>query len=264
MAFTSLLVPLDYGPHADRALGVAAALASSAGLPIELLTVTDPRLDPTDDEAELARRAAEIAPVRATCTVLREDGVGGALTRALLERPTALPVIGTAAAGPIAELFEPGVWEIALGATGRPALMVGPHVGKGGTGGDRIVMAVTASSQPRPLARAVGEWADTFDAEVSVVDVLGRGGLAAPQEQYALRTASRALEDRGRLAPVSVVHGDDLDDAVRDVARRSPAILAVSTQHWTTPERVHRSSLARDVVRIASVPILLVPAAVVG
>ena len=119
-------------------------------------------------------------------------------------------------------------------------------------------MAVTASTHPQRLAQAVCTWAETFDAAVSVVDVVGDGGLARGEAQFTLREVSFALRLRDLAAPISVVHADDLADALRDLSRRSPAIIAITTGHWTTPDRVHRS-LARDVVRSANVPILLVP-----
>jgi nucleotide-binding universal stress UspA family protein len=259
MTFTSLLVPIDYGPHADRALRVAAEVAAQADLPVELITVTDPRLDPEDDEAEMLRRAEELRPVPCTVSIVREHDVGAALTRALVDRPDALPVIGTAAARTLAEMLDPGVWPPTLHATGRPALVVGPKVVEGDVRPDRLVMAVTASTQPRALARAVCTWADTFDAIVSVVDMVGQGGLASGEAQYTLREVSLALRCRDLPAPISVVHADDLADALRELSCRSPAILAITTGHWTAPDRVHRS-LARDVVRSANVPVLLVPA----
>ena len=258
MTFTSLLVPIDYGPHADRALRVATDIAALADLPVELITVTDPRLDPEDDQGEMLRRAEEVRPVPCTIAIVREDDIGAALTQALADRPDALPVIGTAAARTLAEMLDPGVWPAALHATGRPALVVGPNVVERGVRPDRLVMAVTASTQPRALAQAVCTWADTFDAAVSVVDVVGEGGLARGEAQFTLREVSLALRRRDLPAPISVVHADDLADALCDLSRRSPAILAITTGHWTTPDRVHRS-LARDVVRSANVPILLVP-----
>jgi len=258
MTFASLLVPIDYGPHADRALRVAAHIAAQADLPVELITVTDPRLDPEDDQAEMLRRAEELRPVPCTVSIVREDDVGAALTRALVDRPDALPVIGTAAARTLAEMLDPGVWPAALHATGRPALVVGPKVVEGVVRLDRLVVAVTASTQPRCLAQAACTWADTFDATVSVVDVVGEGGLAKGEAQYTLREVSLALRRNDLPAAISVVHADDLADALRDLSRRSPAILAITTGHWTGTDRVHRS-LARDVVRSANVPILLVP-----
>ena len=234
MTFTSLLVPIDDGPHVDRALRVAADIAARADLPVELITVTDPRLDPEDDQAEMLRRAEGVKPVPCTISIVRDDDVGAALTQALVDRPDALPVIGTAAARTLAEMFDPGVWPAALHANGPPALVVGPNVVDGAVRLDRLVMAVNVSTRTRGLAEAVCTWADTFDAAVSVVDVLGEGGLASGEAQFTLREVSLALRRRDLPATISVVHADDLADALRDLARRSPAILAIATGHWTS------------------------------
>src|SRR3954452_20255563 len=177
MPYTSLLVPLDYGPQSDRAVQIAGRFAARAGVPIELITVTDPRLDPDDDRAELLRRAEEARPVACFGTVLRSDDVSGALAGALHERPDALPIIGTSAPGPLLELFDPGVWETVLAATGRPALLVGPHATDGGVASRPLLIGVTPGADPRRLADVASRWTDTFDVGVSVLDLLGEGGL---------------------------------------------------------------------------------------
>ena len=114
----------------------------------------------------MLRRAEGLRSVPRTISIVREDDVGAALTRALVDRTDALAVIGTAAARTLAEVLDPGVWPAALHATGRPALVVGPKVVEGVVRLDRLVVAVTASRQPRRFAQAVCTWADTFDRDV--------------------------------------------------------------------------------------------------
>ena len=111
-----------------------------------------------------------------------------------MDRPDALPVIGTVAARTLVEMLDPGVWPAALHATGRPALVVGPNVVEGsrpsGSAGDS---GHRRARNPGALAQAACTWADTFDTTVSVVDVVGEGGLARREAQYTLREVSHAM-----------------------------------------------------------------------
>jgi nucleotide-binding universal stress UspA family protein len=257
MPYTSLLVPLDYGPESDRAVQIAGRLAARAGVPIELITVTDPRLDPDDDRGELLRRAEQARPVACFGTVLVSDDVTTALVEAFHARPDALPVIGTAAPGPLAELFEPGIWEGVLAATGRPALLVGPHVKEADVATRPLLLGVTPGADAKRLTDAASRWADTFDVGVAVVDLLGQGGLADPYAQSLLRDVSSSLVHEGLPATITVLRPEHPAEAL--LARSDRAIIVVTSEHWASDERVHRASVARDVVRSAPLPVLVVP-----
>jgi hypothetical protein len=54
--FSSIVVPLDLERLGDRALPVARSLAALGGLPIELLTITSPRMEGLHDAWLLERR----------------------------------------------------------------------------------------------------------------------------------------------------------------------------------------------------------------
>jgi hypothetical protein len=54
--FSSIVVPLDLERLGDRALPVARSLAALGGLPIELLTITSPRMEGLRDAWLLERR----------------------------------------------------------------------------------------------------------------------------------------------------------------------------------------------------------------
>jgi nucleotide-binding universal stress UspA family protein len=260
MPFTSLLVPLDFGPDGDRALHVAGRIAAEAGLPVEILTVTDPRLDPETDTNDLLYRADQIRPVACTVTLLRSEDVPGSLVEAFRARPDALPVIGTAARGALGELLDGGVWQSVLAETGRPALLVGRHVVEGDVEASRMLVAVTEACDSDGLADAVSDWAETFGATVSVADLLGEGGLARGTAQATLREASSALRRHGILAPMSVIRSDHVARTVRELAAEGPpAVVAMVSERWVTPDRVHHVSVARDVVRTAAAPVLVVP-----
>jgi nucleotide-binding universal stress UspA family protein len=192
-------------------------------------------------------------------TVLRSDDVPGALAEALHDRPDALPIIGTAAPGPLAELLDPGVWEGVLGVTGRTALLVGPNVVDDSIATRPLLIGVMPGADPSKLADAASRWSETFDVDVSVIDLLGEGGLAEPRAQSLLRDVSSSLRHEGLAATITVVRHDRPAEAL--LTRSAHAIPVVTSEHWTTGERVHRSSIAREVVRAAKVPVLVIPAA---
>ena len=167
MTFDRLLVSTDHGLDVDRAAKVAARLAVAAGLPVELLTVSHPRVGGTQGDRSDLIRVDLVRPAACTTTVVQADDLASALLRALHDRPGALPVIAMHA-----EASGVGAWERALRATGRPALLVGPNVCDEPLPLERLDVALTAGADPDHLLTALEEWSESFGATVSLIDIV--------------------------------------------------------------------------------------------
>ena len=76
--FSSIVVPLDLEPHGDRALPIARRLAATAGIPLELVTVSSPALTEEVDRYELERRG-RAGDVPWTATILHDNDPAAAI-----------------------------------------------------------------------------------------------------------------------------------------------------------------------------------------
>lgn len=265
MTIRSLLVPVDYLADGDRAFAVAVRLARATELPIELITVSSPGLDEANDAAELDLRIKSAAPVPSSWTVVHDEDPGAALARAIQQRVDALPVMGTAARGPLGELFLGSTTEAVLAHVDRPMLLVGPHVAPTTISGtDRIIVGVDSWEGAEPLLDAVTDWVTTFGSTVEVVEVISESDAESlppdVSEVGLVRGVAAAFERRGTPARWDTARGDDpAHDLPRLADDAQASALALASARWVTDRRVHPESTAREVVRAAHVPVLLVP-----
>jgi nucleotide-binding universal stress UspA family protein len=126
MAVDRILVPLDFGAFADRALPVAGALAQKLGIPVDALVVTSAGMDASSDEHE-ARWHARTAGCNLHAVELStdEDVVQGILTAAA--SPSVLLCLATHARGAVADLALHSTGEQVLRRAAHPVPAVGPR-----------------------------------------------------------------------------------------------------------------------------------------
>ena len=98
--FTSIVVALDLEATGDRALPIAAWLATLGDLPVDLITVSSQGMPTAADVFELERRAAAHGLVDDACLVLHGEDPGATIVERMASRPGALLVMGTTAKGP--------------------------------------------------------------------------------------------------------------------------------------------------------------------
>ena len=96
--FRTIVVPLDLERDGDHALPLAGALAAEQGIPIELITVSSPRMPEAADRFQLAARTRQLGP-NAHFTLLHDNDVAGLLVREISDRPNALTVMATRGRG---------------------------------------------------------------------------------------------------------------------------------------------------------------------
>jgi nucleotide-binding universal stress UspA family protein len=268
--FTTIVVPLDLEPGGDRALPVAAALARTAGVGLELVTISSPNLDEGSDLHELRRRAAEYAdPARPAATyVLHDNDPAAALVAFLADRPGALVVMGTRARGRLGELLLGSVSEELLTHTQHPVLVVGPHAGvEHLSGSPTLVAGVDASDVSAALLPTLATWRESFGGATPwLVEVLPVPrepvGPTDVAESADVHRVAATFARKGLDAEWEVTHAKHPADALMDFADRveDDAVIAVASVRWTDPHHAHRTSVARRLAHDAHHPVLVVPA----
>jgi nucleotide-binding universal stress UspA family protein len=227
--FSSVVVPLDLEPHGDRALPIARRLASTAGIPLELVTVSSPAVTEEVDRFELQRRGrAGDAPW--TATILHDNDPAAAIVGFVAQRPGALVVMATKARSAIGELVLGSVSEGLLSHADGPFLLIGPKASPDGSPtGLTPVASIEAGPRSDATVAALAAWSASFDGPPPQLADLARGGRAA--------------------------------DALMELADRvDDAMIVVASARWTDPDRTHLRSVARRLARDAHHPVLVVPA----
>jgi nucleotide-binding universal stress UspA family protein len=267
--FTTIVVPLDLEPAGDRALPVAAALARTAGVGLELVTISSPNLDEAGDLHELRRRAeAHSDPDRPPATyVLHDNDPAAALVAFLADRPGALVVMGTRARSPLGEFLLGSVSEDLLTHTALPVLLVGPHASvEDPSGSPTLVAGVDGSKVSEALLPTLVAWKATFGGPRPwLVEVMPVPREAAPNADIAdtadVHRLANTFAEQGLDTDWDVARAKHPADALIDFADRvDDAVIAVASVRWTDPHHAHRTSVARQLAHEAHHPVLVVPA----
>jgi nucleotide-binding universal stress UspA family protein len=264
-SFRSILVPTDLGPDAERAAQVAAQLATTSGLPVELLTVLGALDDRRLLEYDLRhlQRKLGLPAATTTTTVLTDDDVVGGLVGAIEDRPDTLVVQGTRARGPVGALVLGSVTEAVLSRTDHALLLVGPHVSL--PVGPNFVAAAADANAGAALLPTVVHWSRQFVVDPWFVQVIRPtphwwdrplGGLETGAVEE-LATTARAV---GVDAHWDVLPGHDAGDAITSfTASMGGGIVAVASRRWAAEGRWHRASTARDLVHRSPFSVLVQP-----
>ena len=271
--FTTIVVPLDLEPGGDRALPVAAALAHTAGVALELVTVSSPDLGEAGDLHELRERAQSISlaqtdPASPAATyVLHDNDPAAALVAFLADRPGALVVMSTRARSPLGEFLLGSVSEELLSHTRHPILLVGPHASaERPSGRPTLVAGVDGSEVSEALLPTLVAWKESFGGTKPwLVEVLG-----VPREPTAVGDVAESADvhrlaasfaSKGLDTEWEVTHAKHPAEALMDFADRvDDAVIAVASARWTDPHHAHRTSVARRLAHEAHHPVLVVPA----
>ena len=257
----SVLVPVDPVALDRRPVDVAASLARTGGLEVELIGVV-PTGGEADARSDLARLAALAGAPDARVSVVASDDVVGVLVEAIADRPEALVVLGTRARGPVGELFLGSISEDLLARTDHPVVLVGPRVTSLHRGGPAMVAAITDDDLGALLAPTVAAWARSFGTQPWFVQV-ARPDAAASRTFGAgtVHRIAQKLRDDGVDAQWDVLHERDVTDALVHFTRaRGGGVIAVVSRRWVDATQIHWTSTARSLVHRSPYPVLVVPA----
>lgn len=264
--FTSIVVPLDLEPDGDRALPAAGALALQAGIPVEFVTVSSPRMPESVDIYELTQRVQRMEAA-CTTTVLHDNDVAAALLSFLVGRPEALVAMATRARGVLGEHLLGGVTESLLAGAERPVLLVGPSARIiDPPPSPTLVAGVDATTTAEALLPALAAWIGSFGGPpprlVEVLPVRREAErLGESNESSHVQALATNLKDYGIEAEWHVAHAKHPDIALIEFADRLvDAVLVVASVRWTDPEHSHLASVARRLAHRAHHPVLVLPA----
>jgi nucleotide-binding universal stress UspA family protein len=271
--FRSIVVPLDLEEIGDRALPIATSLAELGGLPVELLTISSPRMEGFVDACELDRRVRTHELGAHSIHVLYDDDAGSAVTKFVAGRDDALVVMGSSAKGAPRELAFGSVSEHVLANAHRPVVIVGPHVDPSPwRDAPVLVVAVDESDAADGALPVIESWHRTFGTEavqvVEVAPVAVSVGATLPEDHESVRVVrgepdratrfARRLTDRGVVATSRVLHGGDPAARLADL-KVDHAVLVATSARWTATG-VHWHSTTRELAQHSRHPVLVVPA----
>jgi len=258
--FTSILVPVDLEPGGDRALPLAGALASAAGLRLELVTVSSPNMPETADRVELGDRA-RAASDDWSVTVLHDNDVVTALQAFISDRPDSLTVMATRARGALGQRLLGSVTEGLLSRLSQPMLLVGPHVELHEQVGTPGLVVGVHGSAAAAVVPEVARWTQTFGGPTPwLVGVVGPGGAEA-RVSGELEGLAERLAEVGVPSEWLIADGRDAASNLIDMAdRMADVVVVVVSTRWTDPAHTHLSSVARRLTQRSHHPVLIVPA----
>lgn len=266
----TIVVPLDGSATARHAIAPAALLARQWGVPVQLVTVMAPGLDPRATRRSLEREVDAIdAPTRPSEVLTGEDVAVALDTHVDAHRPALLcmathgrSAVATAVLGSVAH-------EVVRGAH-SPVLLVGPRCVPSPEQHD-VCLALKPGSPAsgRALSPAIG-WARASGARLHLVAAV-TASLRMTGDGPRVEDDPEAREELGELARYArttgvttcwrVVDGDrDVAGAVLDAAARASASVVVAATHGRrSVTRLVLGSVAQDLVRRSTCPVLVVP-----
>ena len=262
--FQHLIVPVDGSEASWRAVPIAARMAAVVNGGIDVVTVADRLTDIGPIRADLERMLGSLTelPVAASPVVLASDSVAGALARHLEEVNGGMIVISSHGHGRSAAVLGSVADEL-LRLSFGPLVVVGPHVpASAGAVDGRYLVAVDGSKSGERIAPIAEAWAVEFGAVPWVVEVVDPrvhvDGIDVMESGYPARVAHEMQAISGHEVEFEVLHDAKPAHAIVDYAERNEASLIFATTHGRTGmARLRLGSVAADIVRDATCPVVL-------
>ncbi len=235
---TTIYVPVDDDvPGRHRATDLAERLAAALGLMVELVNVVEP-----------------VTSVTGATSITGVEGV----IAGLAGRPDALVCMTSRGASSLGEMLHGSVSSAVVRALHHPVPIVGPH-SDGALTGTICAIAVDGSAE----AEAIVPFATALALALGLRPVLYQAGMAgsavphdAVESGYLHRLAESAVP--GTVLDFETLHGTSAEDALIDLASHGDvAMLAMTTRSVTALQRLLHGSVAADVVRHATCPVLV-------
>ena len=260
-----LIVPLDGSPMAERAVGLADALAEAGDLPV-VLFASRWDLDSEHAERYLAAQAATMRDRDVEFRVLLDASAPVAIARELEMIPDSMAVMSSHGRSGVGQAVLGSVTEEVLRASPRPVLVIGPHWGGGQLDkGSSLLMAIDGELSADTLLPPVIDLARAFHLHVWIVEVFPPGpkpDVSPAHESSAVHRVAMRLQEADVPADWEVLHGEEPADEILDFAdSHDVSVLALTTRARRGVKRVALGSVAMRVVRHARLPVLLTRAA---
>ena len=263
-AFSDLVASIASEAEGRPALDLARGLSRRSGIPLELVTVNSPgtaeRRDRDEMQAALDRADAEGTPV-----VLHGEDVAVAVAGHLDQLVNPLVCMVSRGRHPFGAMVLGSASEELLRRTRHPVLLVGPNARAITALSRTLVACLDGTDASEHILPVVLAWTSTFGGDVLAVRHVA-DDVSSDEARIGAVQLERAvvwLRERDVAAGSEVVEGRSASTAICEVARRVGVSAVAMTTHARPPlRRIEFGSVALDVLRDASRPVLLVnPAA---
>ena len=262
--FSHLIVPVYSWAVSTQAVRVAADLAAATGATLDLVAVTAY----PEDRVATANMLTSIVvahgplPVEPTQHVDIAASVSEAVAARFAAADDALIVMNSHGRGRVASVLGSTATEL-LAATGAPIVVVGPNAGDQPTRVDgTYIIPLDGSERGDGILPVVADWARGFGGDPVLVEVIDPDADVPDDVTPEAVVATRAKwlgDELGRTA----IEYDTLRDerpgrAILDFAeRRDASLVFMATHGRTCVARLRAGSVAADVVRHATCPVVM-------
>jgi nucleotide-binding universal stress UspA family protein len=255
----SVLVPLDFGFDADRALPVGDSLARRIGARLDVVSLTSPGIDPTRDTEE-ARAHARMADVDVAEVHIRNDDdiAGGVLATAADH--DAVVCCATHARGRLGEWLCQSVGADIVRRSTSPLMLVGPHVEIDPRPTFTEIVACVQHAPLRPrIASTAATWSRLLDAKVRLLTIVDdRAHLPVAWEP--IKRLATTLTELGIETMPEVLVAEDAAEAIlHTTGFLGSALLIAGAHDRTDVGHPALGSVSLDLVRRSPNPVLVVP-----
>lgn len=266
---TTIVVPLDGSPFAERALRPACSIAARLERARVLL------LSCTDDIDRMQRRLDELAGLYSEVVAVE--------TRRVADGDPADVILDTVATEPEATLCmathgRGGITSAVLGSVAKrvvcgsaqPLVLVGPHCRTALLPAERgrLLVCSDGSEFADSIVPTAAAWCDRLDLEPWLTEVVGPDENPEPADRPVPNREVEAATKRLRVLAgqlgtpptevgIEVLHGAP-GRSIPDFAERLPAaLIAIATHGRSGLTRITMGSVTTEVVRHAPCPVLI-------
>lgn len=252
--FEHVVVPLDGSNHADRALEVAGAVATTFAARVVLVRAAHP--DDLDiATTELRERALRLdAPDAELVLDTRNDPVG-AIVEAVESHPRSLVCMSTHGRGGLGRTLFGSITEGALREADAPFLLVGPQATAATARIGDVLVPLDGSHRAETILPLVVDWSRVTGASLWLVEVVDPSAAARVEasgddvaEGSYLERIAAGLPDDLPGVEWDVLHGKDSAAAICEhAADRDLPVVALASHGHSGIARLVAGSVASKV-----------------
>jgi nucleotide-binding universal stress UspA family protein len=260
--FQHLVVPIDGSAASWTAVPIAARMAAAVDGAVSVVSVVDRLADITPARTELENGVASLGdlPVEPRIEVLANDVVAKAIADRVEELNGATVVMSSHGHGRSAAVLGSTTDELLRRLFG-PIVVIGPQADSDGALDGAYVVPLDGSPASEKIVPIASAWAIEFGAVPWLVEVISPSvNVTADvfESAYPARVAAGIREQSGHDVEYEVLHGDKPSRSIVEFAGRNTASLIFATTHGRTGlDRLRLGSVAAEVVRHATCPVVL-------
>ncbi|MET0911543.1 MAG: universal stress protein [Ilumatobacteraceae bacterium] len=260
--FEKLVVPVDLTPASFSAVPIATSMAAQVAGTVDVVTVVDRLADVPSARDALAAAIEALGPQPAQIdqVVLADRSVATALTRHIETNPGSMLLLRSHGHGRSAAVVGGTVDEM-LRAMFGPIIVVGPLAESSRAALDgTYVVPVDGSARAKGVIPIVAAWSIEFSGTPCLVEVMDdRHGISIDIESSYVRSQAIQLERRiGRHIDFEVLHGTKAAHPIVDfAAAQGASLIFIATHGRSGFERLRMGSVAADIIRHATMPVVL-------